>query len=498
MTDPRFGHIEWQENSWYRGLRDTYLAGSTLAREWLKQLPLEGQMRGQAEFALAQFLDAAAPTNYLATNPAALQRLQATEGASLQAGLQHLQADLAVGRIGLSQADAFAVGRNLAVTPGAVVFRNELIELIQYQPLTPKVYATPLLIVPPCINKFYILDLQAENSFVRHAVEAGHSVFLISWKNPHAEQSHFTWDDYLELGPIAALAAVQSITRKRQVNTLGFCVGGTILSSALSVLAARGARGSMPAKSLTLLATLLEFSDVGQIGVLVDERQVEAREAQFAEGGIMPGREIAAAFSALRANDLVWNPVVNKYLLGATPPPFDLLHWNGDATNLPGPMFAWYLRNLYLENRLKDGMLEGAGQQIDLLRVTCPQYVLATREDHIVPWGSAYAALNILGGTDKRFVLGGSGHVAGIVNPPAKRKRSYWAWRADGKNPRATKMSAAQWLQGAQEVPGSWWPDWIEWLGAQGGALVRAPARCGSIALPPLEPAPGSYVKELA
>ena len=498
MPDPRFSHPEWEQNSWYRSLRDTYLAGSAAAGEWFKQLPLEGQERAQAEFAFQQFLDASAPTNYLATNPAALQQLHATQGASLQAGMQQLKADLTHGRIGLSAPNAFEVGRNLAVTPGAVVFRNALIELIQYAPLTPTVYATPLLIVPPCINKFYILDLQAENSFVRHAVAAGHTVFLISWKNPHAAEAHFSWDDYLELGPIAALNAVQAITRKRRVNTLGFCVGGTILSSALAVLAARG---QAPAASVTLLAALLDFSDVGQISVLVDERQVAAREAQFARGGIMPGREIAAAFSALRANDLIWNAVVNKYLLGNTPPPFDLLHWNGDATNLPGPMFAWYLRNLYLENRLKDGVLQGAGARIDLTQVTCPQYVLATREDHIVPWGSAYAALHILGGKQKRFVLGASGHVAGIVNPPAKMKRSHWVAPATRKKRRVTsptRMSAAQWLESAQEVPGSWWPDWAAWLAQHGGAKVRAPARCGAKVHPALEPAPGLYVKELA
>src|SRR5690606_15509011 len=371
-------------------------------------------------------------------------------------------------------------------------------QFIHYAPATEQVFARPLVIVPPCINKYYILDLQPENSFVRHAVEQGHTVFLVSWRNPlpgDADGSdRATWADYLEEGVLRALQVASDISRQPTVNAVGFCVGGTMLAAALALAHARGER---PVQALTLLTTFLDFSDAGVLGVFVDEAHARLREQQLAQGGLMTARELATTFSFLRPSELVWNYVVNNYLKGVTPPAFDLLYWNSDGTNLPGPFFTWYFRNTYLENRLcKPGGTTVNGHAIDLGTLDMPTYVYGSREDHIVPWQSAYASCGLLTGP-RRFVLGASGHIAGVVNPPAKKRRSYWA-HASQLEAGQQAPAADAWLEAANEHPGSWWPDWVAWLEPHAGARRKAPAKPGSSRHKPLEPAPGSYVRARA
>jgi polyhydroxyalkanoate synthase len=397
--------------------------------------------------------------------------------------------DMQKGRISQSDETAFEVGVNVATTEGAVVFENEFFQLIQYKPLTKTVYQRPLLMVPPCINKFYIMDLQPANSLVRYAVEQGHTVFLMSWINPDPALANASWDDYIEKGAIKALEVARGISGQDQVNALGFCVGGTIISTALAVLKARGEN---PVASLTLLTTLLDYSDTGVLEVYIDEAQVARREAAIGKGGLMPGRDFTAAFSSLRPNDLVWNYVAQGYLKGIKPPAFDLLYWNADATNLPGPMFCYYLRNMYLENNLREpGRLSVAGQKVDLGSIDVPAFIYASKEDHIVPWTAAYASVGLLN-PDKmennRFVLGASGHIAGVINPASKNKRSYWTAPQ-------TVRDAEGWKEQAQEHPGSWWPEWARFLAQHSGAETAAPRKYGNAQFQPLEPAPGRYVK---
>jgi len=353
------------------------------------------------------------------------------------------------------------------------------------------VYEKPFLLVPPCINKFYILDLQPENSLIRYAVEQGHRVFVVSWRNPDESLREATWDDYIENAAIEAIHTVQEITGSEQINALGFCVGGTILSTALAVLAARG---EDPVSSVTLLTTLLDFADTGILGIFIDEPMVQFREMQMGQGGLLAGGDLASTFSFLRPNDLVWNYVVGNYLKGETPPPFDLLYWNCDATNLPGPFYAWYLRNTYLENKLAvPGALTVCGEAIDLGAIPAPAYIYGSREDHIVPIDGAYASTQLLKGK-KRFVMGASGHIAGVINPPAKKKRSHWI-RDDGKLPK----SHEEWLAGATEHPGSWWTDWSQWLASHAGKQIAAPKTYGrGTQFKAMEPAPGRYVKAKA
>jgi polyhydroxyalkanoate synthase len=383
---------------------------------------------------------------------------------------------------------AFTVGRNLAITPGTVVFENDLFQLIQYAPATPKVAQRPLVIVPPCINKFYVLDLQPQNSFVRFAVEQGITVFMMSWRNVGPDLGHLTWDDYIERGVLKALQVAQEICAMEQVNALGFCVGGTMLSSALAIAKARRAD---PVKALTLLTTLLDFSQAGELGCLVDDATLRRREMSIGQGGIFPGREFAAVFSSLRPNELIWQYVVGNYLKGGAPPAFDLLYWNSDSTNLPGPFLVWYLRNLYLENKLRQsGKLESCGAKVNLGRVNLPVFVLASREDHIVPWRGAFISDGLLGG-DTTFVLAASGHIAGVINPPAANKRSHWIGDVGQTDPDA-------WLSEATEVAGSWWPRWSAWLKRFGGRQVAAPRQIGNEVYRAIEPAPGRYVLEKA
>jgi polyhydroxyalkanoate synthase len=484
-ADRRFRAPEWQE-PYYSYLAHSYLLSARWLGEMTAAAKIEDHPRRKLEFYTRQMIDALSPANFPWTNPEAIKLAAATGGESISRGLKNLAADIEKGLVSMTDHTAFEVGRNLAVTPGAVVFENDFMQLIQYAPRTAEVHARPLVMVPPCINKYYILDLQPDNSFVRHAVDAGHTVFMVSWRNMPAEMGHASWDDYLEQGVMQALKVARAITGADRVNALGFCVGGTLLACALAVLRARG---EDPVASLTLLTTMLDFSDTGELAVFIDEPYVAAREAEFAQGGLLRGRDLALTFASLRANDLIWPYVVNNYLKGRTPEAFDLLYWNSDSTNLPGVMFKYYVRNTYLENNLRvPGRLTMCGVPVDLGRIDMPAYLLAAREDHIVPWRTAYASTALLDGP-QQFVLAASGHIAGVINPPARGKRNYWT--AD-----ALPADADAWLEGATATPGSWWPHWSQWLAQHGGHRIAAPAACGSAAYPPIEPAPGRYVKD--
>jgi polyhydroxyalkanoate synthase len=485
--DKRFSHAAWAESPIYDYVRQAYLLNAQYLKKMADATPTPDSLaKSRLQFATRQYIDAMAPSNYAATNPEFIQKALETKGESIQAGLKNLVADLEKGRISMTDESVFDVGTNLAITPGSVVFENELFQLVQYAPQTETVAKRPFLIVPPCINKYYILDLQPENSFVRYAVSQGNTVFLMSWRNPKQEQANRTWDDYLELGPLTAIKVVQEICGADTINALGFCVGGTILSSALAVAAARGQK---PVASLTLLTTLLDFTDTGEIGCFVDEQSVAAREQTIGKGGLLTARELSGTFSALRANDLIWQYVVGNYLKGNKPAAFDLLYWNSDSTNLPGPFAAWYLRNLYLENSLRvPGKLSMCGVQADLGKVDMPTFLLATREDHIVPWQSSYLGRKLLGGKTT-FVLGASGHIAGVINPAAKNKRSHWISESDTANPE-------EWLAGATEEKGSWWQRWADWLKTFADGEMPPRVRLGNEQYPPGEPAPGRYVKE--
>jgi polyhydroxyalkanoate synthase subunit PhaC len=492
LKDRRFASPEWQANPMSAFSAASYLLNAEFLTTMADAVEAPPREHQKIRFAVQQMVDAMSPANFLATNPEAQQKLIDTKGESLAKGLANMLADMQKGRISLSDESAFEVGRNVATSPGEVVFENELFQLIQYKPVTPTVRQVPLLMVPPCINKFYILDLQPENSVVRYAVEQGNSVFLVSWRNPDKSLAATTWDDYVETGAIKAIEVTRAISGSDKVNAFGFCVGGTIISTALAVLAARG---EQPAASLTLLTTLLDFEDTGVLEVFVDETQVSLREQTLGGGGLMPGRDLATTFSALRPNDLVWNYVQSNYLKGNEPPPFDLLYWNSDSTNLPGPMFCWYLRNTYLENSLKEaGKLTVAGEQVDLGAIDAPVFVYGSKEDHIVPWNAAYASMSLLNpkkAKANRFVLGASGHIAGVINPASKKKRSYWT--NDGKSRKP--LAADAWFAGATEHAGSWWPEWSTFLADHGGKQVKAPAKLGNTRYKPVEPAPGRYVK---
>ncbi len=498
LGDRRFAATAWAGNPAAAFTAQMYLLNARTLMQMADSLEADAKTKARVRFAVQQWVDAASPSNFLALNPEALAKAVETKGESIAHGMQHLLEDLKKGHVSQTDETVFEVGRNVATTEGTVVFENALMQLIEYKPLTAKVYERPMLFVPPCINKFYILDLQPDNSVIRHTVAQGHRTFVISWRNPDDSLKAMGWDDYIEQGPLAAIAAVQAITGAEQINTLGFCVGGTILSTALAVLAARG---EQPAHSMTLLTTLLDFEHTGILDIFIDEQMVKLREMTLGEQapggpGLLKGQELATTFSFLRPNDLVWNYVVANYLKGENPPPFDLLYWNGDSTNLPGPMYCWYLRHTYLQNELKQpGALTVCGEPVDLGKIKAPVFIYASREDHIVPWMSAYASVPLLKGNARapkvKFVLGASGHIAGVINPPAKGKRSHWV---NDKLP----ATAEEWFDTATEVPGSWWPQWTEWLKPYGGKQVPAPKAPGNRQYKPIEPAPGRYVKAKA
>jgi polyhydroxyalkanoate synthase len=484
--DKRFKDNAWQVEPYYDLLKQAYLLNSKQLHDFVDNAQVDQKTRLQLKFYARQYIDAMSPSNFPATNPEVIRKAIETRSASLADGMRNLIEDVRKGRITRVDESAFEVGGNLAITPGTVVYENELIQLIQYTPQTGEVEKTPLLIVPPCINKYYLLDLGAGNSLVEYAVAQGHQVFLISWRSAVPETGHLTWDDYLEKGPLQAVDIVLDITGAERTHALGFCVGGTILSCAAAVLAAKQ---QDRLATVTLLTTMLDFSDTGEIGLLIDGPSVALREATIGKGGILPGKELAFTFGTLRANDLIWRYVVDSYLKGATPDAFDLLYWDSDSVSLPGPMYCWYTRNAYLENNIKDpGKTTQCGVPVDLSKVQVPVYLLASREDHIVPWKTAYRSKDLIG-RNARFVLAASGHVAGVINPPARNKRSHWLNDDLGSDSQG-------WFENAQQQSGSWWPDWDAWMKQHSSGMIPAPMQPGNARYHPIEPAPGRYVKQ--
>ena len=497
-ADRRFSDPAWQASPVSKFIASAYQLNATTLMGLAEAVESDAKTKARLRFAVEQWMAASAPSNFLALNAEAQKKAIETRGESIAKGLANMLHDMKQGHVSMTDESIFEVGKNVATTEGAVVFENEYFQLLEYKPLTEKVYEKPFLMVPPCINKFYILDLQPENSLIRYATAQGHRTFVMSWRNPDQSMAKKTWDDYIENAPIKAIEVVQEITGADTINALGFCVGGTILSTALSVLAARGEK---PVESVTLLTSLLDFSDTGILDIFIDETSVKYREAEMGKGGLLKGKELASTFSFLRPNDLVWNYVVGNYLKGETPPPFDLLYWNSDSTNLPGPFYAWYLRNTYFENNLiKPGKMVVCGEKVDLGKLDMPFYLYGSREDHIVPIGGAYASTQILPGK-KRFVMGASGHIAGVINPPAKKKRSYWTNdQLASSRTSGDKYPASQedWQKNATEHVGSWWPDWSDWLQSHAGKQIAAPKTYGSRKFKAIEPAPGRYVKAKA
>jgi polyhydroxyalkanoate synthase len=482
--DRRFSAEEWQANSVFNYLKGSYL----LASNWLMQLAdathFDSKDKQRLLFYVKQFVDGMSPSNFVATNPEVITLALETHGRSLLDGLQNLLADMKKGHISMTDESAFTLGENLATTPGAVIYENSLMQVIQYQPTTRTVWKRPLLIIPPFINKFYILDLQPENSFVKYALDQGNAVFLISWVNPDAEQRNITWDDYIESGVFTAIKVIKKITAAKRVNALGWCVGGTLLASVLAVMHARKRR---TIASATFFTTLLDFSEPGELGVFIDKTVLDQRQKKLERTGVFPGKDLALVFSLLRANDLIWSYVVNNYLKGKSPPPFDVLYWNSDPTNLPANLYVSYVRDMYLENKLVEPeALTMCGQAIDLRKVTTPSYFLSTINDHIAPWGATAEAIDLFSGPVE-FVLGASGHIVGVINPPAKHKRSYWINGQRGRGPQ-------HWLDTAISQPGSWWPHWSNWLKQFTGKGREAQKKLGNKDYPVIEAAPGRYV----
>jgi polyhydroxyalkanoate synthase len=490
--DRRFKDDAWREHEVFDFIRQSYLLSARYFRSVVEGAEgLEPKTAQKVDFYTRQFVDAMSPTNFLMTNPEVLRRTAESGGENLLRGLSNLLSDLERGRgklrIRMTDDTKFKVGENIAVTPGKVVFQNDLMQLIQYAPSTEKVLKRPLLIIPPWINKFYILDLRPKNSFIRWAVEQGHTVFVISWVNPDETLAQKGFDDYMREGPYAALDAIEQATGEKGANVIGYCLGGTLLASTLAHMATKR---DTRVKSATFFTTMVDFAEAGELGVFIDEEQLAALEEKMHKTGYLEGREMATTFNMLRANDLIWSFVVNNYLMGQEPFPFDLLYWNDDSTRMPARMHSFYLRRMYQENDLvKPGGIELAGVKLDLRKIKLPTYILSTREDHIAPWKSTYRATQIYKGPT-RFVLAASGHIAGVANPPDAGKYSHWV--GDDLPP-----DPEEWFKGATELAGSWWPDWHRWI--SGLDRTQVPARIpGEGALPVIEDAPGSYVKVMA
>ena len=487
--DRRFRDEAWAGNQLFDYVKQSYL----LSARWLQATVndvegLDDKTSKKIEFYTRQFVDALAPSNFVMTNPEVLRATIESGGENLLRGLENLLADLDNDngrlRIKMSDSDAFELGENLAVTEGAVVYQNDLMQLIQYAPSTEKVYRRPLLIVPPWINKYYILDLREKNSLVKWAVDQGFTVFIVSWVNPDSELAGKTFEDYLAEGILSAMTAIEEATGEANVNIVGYCLGGTLLSCALAYLAAKG---DQRVKSATFLTTMTDFSDPGDLGVFIDEAQLDALDEKMNVNGYLDGKDMATTFNMMRANDLIWSFVINNYLLGKDPFPFDLLYWNSDSTRMPAAMHSYYLRNLYEKNLLVEpGGLTLLDEAIDLRKIEIPTCIISTREDHIAPWESTYAATRLFSGPT-RFILAASGHIAGVVNPPASGKYGYWT------NPQLSKTPEA-WLKRATAHDGSWWPEWAKWTARKSGKKV-ASRNPGDGSLAVIEPAPGSYVK---
>lgn len=489
QKDRRFQHEAWQQPG-FAELKQLYLSFSQLTQQLFNDLPEQDAAKKQRQqFYIRQWLSAISPSNYLMTNPEALQQAQNTNGLSVLQGIQNYLDDMkrnkGMQNIRMTDLSAFELGKNIACTPGSVIFQNDLFQLIQYTPTTQKVAQKPLLVVPPWINKYYILDLQAHNSWVKWVVDQGFTVFMISWVNPDKQHKHLAFDDYMKQGVVEATNAIEQHTGEQAINAVGYCLGGTLLGCTLAYMKAKG---DQRIQSATFFTTLLDFSDPGELGCFISEQQLDILEQQMAHEGVLDGRSLALAYNMLRENELHWSYHVNNYLLGKEPPVFDLLYWNSDATNLPANMHRFYLRNMYQENRLKDpGGITLDGTAIDIIKIDIPSYFLSAQKDHIALWKSTYLGAQQLSG-DVEFVLSGSGHVAGVINPPENQKYSYFT------HPEISS-SADNWLSAAQETEGSWWEHWRDWLKQHSGDSVAARA-INDGKLPALEPAPGEYVKK--
>ena len=479
--DGRFKDDDWSSNFLFDYIKQSYLITARHIQHAVANVEgLPADSEKKVAFFTRQYVDALAPSNFALTNPQVLRETVASGGQNLLKGLDNLLGDIEKGAISMTDETAFQLGRNVATTPGKVVYQTELMQLIQFLPTTREAYRTPLVIIPPWINKYYILDLREKNSFIKWALDQGHSVFVLSWVNPDARLAQMGFEDYMKLGPLAALDAVAKATGERKVNFIGYCLGGTLLGATLAYLTAKG---EDRVASATFFVSLLDFSAPGELGVFIDEAQVDNLEKKMNQRGYLEGSEMASTFNLLRANDLVWSFVINNYLMGKDPFPFDLLYWNSDATRMPARMHSYYLRNMYLKNLLGvPGGITLEGVPIDLSTVRVPAYFISTAEDHIAPWKTTYKGAGYLGG-DVRFVLGGSGHIAGIVNPPSAKKYHYWTNDARPE-------SAEDWFKTATQHPGSWWDDWQAWMDAR-NAGEKIPARTPEH---PLEDAPGSYV----
>jgi polyhydroxyalkanoate synthase len=487
--DRRFKHEAWSENQLFDFIKQSYLLTARWMQSTVRDVEgLDDKTAKKVDFYTRQFVDAMAPSNFVMTNPEVLKATMESGGENLVKGLENLLKDLerGKGRLSISMTDieAFKVGQNIAVTPGQVVYQNDLMQLLQYEPTTDTVAKRPLLILPPWINKYYILDLRPTNSFIKYAVEQGHTVFVASWVNPDESLARKTFEDYMVEGPLAALEAIEDATGEREVNVVGYCLGGTLLAATLAWMAAKK---DDRFTSATFLTTMVDFTEPGELGVFIDEEQLTALEEKMEKRGYLEGHEMATTFNMLRANDLIWSFVVNNYLLGKDPFPFDLLYWNADSTRMPAEMHSFYLRTMYQENLLvKPGGITLKGVPLDLRKIATPSYILSTKEDHIAPWRSAYAATQLYKGP-RKYVLSASGHIAGVVNPPSAKKYCHWTNQELPAQPE-------QWLAAAQQHPGSWWPDWQRWVAEFAGGQVKA-RKPGDGKLKPIEPAPGSYVQ---
>lgn len=486
--DRRFKNEAW-ENDVFDFIKQSYLLTSNWMENTVSDVEgLDKKTKQKVEFFTKQYADALSPTNFVMTNPEVLQTTIESRGENLVNGLRNLLEDLERGdgklAIKMTDTDAFEVGKNVATTPGKVVFRNDLMELIQYTPTTEKVSKTPLLICPPWINKFYILDLREKNSFIKWAVEQGNTVFVISWVNPDRKLAMKTFEDYMLEGPLAAIDAIKQATGEAEVNAVGYCIGGTLLATTLAYMAAKKMKG---VKSATFFTTMVDFEEAGDLGVFIDDTSLQNLEDKMNERGFLEGSEMANTFNMMKANDLVWSFVVNNYLLGKDPFPFDLLFWNSDSTRMPAAMHSFYLRNMYLDNKLVEpGGIEIDGVKLDLRKIKVPTYIISTREDHIAPWKPTYKATQLYSG-EIRFILSASGHIAGVVNPPAAGKYCYWVNDDIPADP-------DKWLAGAEQHDGSWWPDWDKWVKQHSPKELVDARKPGDGKLKPLCDAPGTYV----
>ena len=485
--DKRFKSEDWQNHAMFDVVRQSYLLTSNWLYDLVEQTDgVDPKAAQKVQFYTKQFVDALSPSNFVMTNPEVLQTTLENNGENLLKGLQNLEEDLKNGAISMTDYQAFEVGKNLATTPGYVIYKNELMELIQYSPTTKEVHEVPVLLIPTWINKFYILDLQEHNSFIKWLTDQGYTVFAISWVNPDKKLADKTFEDYMELGVLTAMEAIAERCDIEKMHTVGYCLGGTLLATTLAWLHAKGKAGHVT--SATYLTTMIDFDQAGDLSVFVDEEQIENLEARMQEKGYLEGQEMANTFNLLRSNDLIWSFVVNNYLLGKEPFPFDLLYWNGDATRMPQAMHSFYMRNMYLYNNLaKPGGITMCGEKIDVRNIETPSFILSTREDHIAPWKSTYEATQLYKGPVE-FVLAASGHVAGVINPPIKNKYHYWT--SGNQHPKTPDA----WFDQAKEQPGSWWAHWEEWLNAKSGNQI--PARNFTAAeKKKFTPAPGEYVK---